>query len=95
MGALLLGGRTDEHFADVWTSPAAAERMPEVTAFMNAVPKPVVAGSGPVTPWEGTRVIDGSDLNAEVARLRAASDGDIAIFIPLRYRPPVSRTGAS
>lgn len=80
VGALLLGRRTYEHFADVWTSAEAAERMPEVTAFMNAVPKTVVTGSGPVTRWEGTRTADGSDLEAEVARLRAESAGDIAIF---------------
>ncbi|MFE7211938.1 dihydrofolate reductase family protein [Streptomyces sp. NPDC001698] len=80
VGALLLGRRTYEHFAEVWTSAAAAERMPEVAAFMNAVPKTVVTGSGPVTPWENTRVTDGSALAAEVARLRAESAGDVAVF---------------
>ncbi|MGI5350552.1 hypothetical protein ACQEU8_20600 [Streptomyces sp. CA-250714] len=54
--------------------------MPEVTAFMNAVPKTVVTSSGPVTPWEGTRVTEGSDLDAEIARLRAESPGGIANF---------------
>ncbi|MGW2325227.1 dihydrofolate reductase family protein [Streptomyces sp. NPDC001700] len=80
VGALLLGRRTYEHFAEVWTSAPAAERMPEIAAFMNAVPKTVVTTSGQVTPWEGTRVTDGRDLTAEVARLRAESTGDIAIF---------------
>jgi dihydrofolate reductase len=80
VGALLLGRRTYEHFADIWTSPQAAERMPEVTAFMNAVPKTVVTGNGPVTPWDATRTTDGSDLGADVARLRTESAGDIAIF---------------
>ncbi|MFD7283204.1 dihydrofolate reductase family protein [Streptomyces sp. NPDC059862] len=80
VGALLLGRRTYEHFAEIWTSVDAAERMPEVAAFMNTVPKTVVAGGGPVTPWENTRVTDGSDLAAEVARLRAESAGDVAVF---------------
>ncbi|WP_208880566.1 dihydrofolate reductase family protein [Streptomyces armeniacus] len=80
VGALLLGRRTYEHFAEVWPSAEAAERLPEIAAFMNAVPKTVVTGGGPVTPWEGTRVTDGSDLGAEVARLRAESTGDVAVF---------------
>ncbi|GHJ18920.1 dihydrofolate reductase family protein [Streptomyces albus] len=47
---------------------------------MNAVPRTVVTGSGRVAPWEGTRVTDGSDLAADMARLRAATEGDIAVF---------------
>ncbi|MGP3971651.1 dihydrofolate reductase family protein [Streptomyces sp. 6N223] len=61
VGALPLGRRTYEHFAEVWTSAEAA-------AFMNAVPETVVTSGGQVTPWQGTRVADGSDLDAEVAR---------------------------
>ncbi|MDT0446545.1 dihydrofolate reductase family protein [Streptomyces johnsoniae] len=80
MGALLLGRRTYEHFADVYTSAATAERLPEVTAFMNGVPKTVVTSGAPVTPWKGTRITDGSGLEAEVARLRAESAGDVAVF---------------
>ncbi|MFF9556098.1 dihydrofolate reductase family protein [Streptomyces albus] len=80
VGALLLGRRTHEHFAEAWTSPETAERLPEVTAFMNAVPKTVVTRSGRVTPWGGTRVTDGSDLAADMARLRAGTEGDIAVF---------------
>ncbi|MGP4109883.1 dihydrofolate reductase family protein [Streptomyces sp. 4N509B] len=80
VGALLLGRRTHEHFAEVWPTPEAAERLPEVAAFMNAVPKTVVTRSGRVTPWENTRVTDGADLGAEVARLRAESSGDVAVF---------------
>lgn len=80
VGALLLGRRTYEHFAEAWTSSDAVERLPEIAAFMNAVPKTVVTRSGRVTPWGNTRVIDGSDLNAEVTRLRTESAGDIAVF---------------
>ncbi|MFK0258531.1 dihydrofolate reductase family protein [Streptomyces sp. NPDC090445] len=80
VGALLLGRRTYEHFADVWTSAEAAQRLPEIAAFMNAVPKTVVTDSGKVTPWEGTRVVDGSGVDAEIARLRTEAAGDIAIF---------------
>ncbi|WP_267880873.1 MULTISPECIES: dihydrofolate reductase family protein [Streptomyces] len=61
-------------------SKPPTERLPEATAFMNAVPRTVVTGSGRVTPWEGARVTDGSDLAADMARLRAATGGDIAVF---------------
>ncbi|WP_165953705.1 dihydrofolate reductase family protein [Streptomyces sp. 8K308] len=47
---------------------------------MNAVPKFVVTRRGSVTPWENTRVTDGADLAAEVARLRTEAAGDVAIF---------------
>ncbi len=81
VGALLLGRRTHEHFAEVYTSAATAERLPEVTAFMNAVPKTVVTrGGGPVAPWQNSRVTGSGDLGAEVARLRAEAGGDIAVF---------------
>ncbi|MDI3405202.1 dihydrofolate reductase family protein [Streptomyces cavernicola] len=81
VGALLLGRRTYEHFAEVWTSQEAAARMPEVTAFMNAVPKTVVTSRTTVPPWQGSRTVDGADLPAEVARLRAETpEGDVAVF---------------
>ncbi|GAA2064577.1 dihydrofolate reductase family protein [Streptomyces albiaxialis] len=88
VGALLLGRRTYEHFAEVWDGGEAAERLPEVAAFMNAVPKTVVTSGGhPLTPWEGSRSVDGSDLPAEIARLRRestagapGSGGDVAVF---------------
>ncbi|MEU2607448.1 dihydrofolate reductase family protein [Streptomyces albus] len=51
VGALLLGRRTHEHFAGAWTSPDTAERLPEVTAFMNAMARTVVTRSGRVAPW--------------------------------------------
>ncbi|MQA06256.1 MAG: hypothetical protein GEV07_27240, partial [Streptosporangiales bacterium] len=39
-----------------------------------------VTSSAQVTPWEGTRVTDGTDLHADVARLRTEATGDVAIF---------------
>lgn len=42
IGAVLLGRRTYDHFADFWTTPEAAEQFPEITAFMHEVPKTVV-----------------------------------------------------
>lgn len=80
IGALLLGRRTFEHFAEFWTSDLAAEQMPQIAAFMNAVPKTVVTRSGDVPPWAGTSVVDGSDLGADVRRLRAATTGDVGVF---------------
>ncbi|PRX99441.1 dihydrofolate reductase family protein [Allonocardiopsis opalescens] len=80
VGALLLGRRTYEHFAEVWPSAEAAARLPEVAAFMNAVPKTVVTDGGAVPPWRNSRVVGGGGLGAEVARLRAEADGDVAVF---------------
>ena len=81
VGALLLGRRTYETFARVWPTADAAERLPEVAAFMNAVPKTVVTGGGgQLTPWQNTRAIGAAELTAEVRRLRTESDGDVAVF---------------
>ena len=80
VGALLLGRRTYEHFADVWTSDEAKGRLPRIAASMNAMPKTVVTNSGRVTPWENSRVVDDAGLEAEVARLRAESAGDVGVF---------------
>lgn len=80
IGALLLGRRTFEHFAQFWTSDLAAAQMPQITSFMNAIPKTVVTRSGTVPPWTGTTIVDGSDLSVEVSHLQAATTGDVAVF---------------
>ncbi|NUL43924.1 dihydrofolate reductase [Cellulosimicrobium funkei] len=80
IGALLLGRRTFEHFAEFWTSDLAAESMPGIAAFMNAVPKTVVTQGSATPPWTGTTIVDGRNLSADVTRLRAITTGDVAVF---------------
>ena len=78
VGALLLGRRTYEHFAEVWTSQDAARRLPEIAAFMNAVPKTVVTSSGQVTAWE-VAVFGSSTLT--VSRLEQGLVDELRILL--------------
>ncbi|GAA3050217.1 MULTISPECIES: dihydrofolate reductase family protein [Actinomycetes] len=81
IGALLLGRRTFDHFAEFWTTPSAAAAMPEVWTFMNTVPKTVVTGrDAPPQDWDGTRVVDGDDLAGVVGTLRDETGGDVAVL---------------
>ncbi|GAA1172070.1 dihydrofolate reductase family protein [Nesterenkonia xinjiangensis] len=81
VGALVLGRRTYEHFAEFWTSPSARENMPDVATFMTSVPKLVVTRDpASLPPWTGTRHSDGRDLPSDLARLGAEVTGDVAVF---------------
>ena len=81
IGAVLLGRRTYDHFADFWTTPEAAEQFPEIAAFMHEAPKTVVTTRPDSLPaWHGARPADGADLPGVVAELHAEHDGDIAVF---------------
>jgi dihydrofolate reductase len=80
VGALVLGRRTYDHFAEFWPSPEAVDQMPRTAAFMNNVPKLVVTRTLETASWSGTTIADGSDLAADLERLRRTGTGDIAIF---------------
>lgn len=81
VGALLLGRRTYDHFAEFWTTAEASERYPEIAAFMQAVPKAVVTNRpGSLPSWHGAHPADGTDLPGVVERLREEHDGDLAVF---------------
>lgn len=81
VGALLLGRRTYDHFAEFWPSPEAAARYPEIAAFMHEVPKIVVTSRPDSLPsWHGASPVDGADLPAVVAELRQEHDSDLAVF---------------
>jgi dihydrofolate reductase len=71
--ALLLGRRTYEGFADAWPS-----REGEFADKFNNMPKYVVSSTLKDPEWTNTTVL-GSDLPAEVARLKAELDGDIVV----------------
>jgi dihydrofolate reductase len=71
--ALLLGRKTYEGFADAWPS-----REGEFADKFNNMPKYVVSSTLKDPEWTNTTVI-GSDLPAEVSRLKAERDGDIVV----------------
>jgi dihydrofolate reductase len=71
--ALLLGRKTYEGFADAWPS-----REGDFADKFNNMPKYVVSSTLKDPEWTNTTVI-GSDLPAEVSRLKAELDGDIVV----------------
>src|SRR5215211_3841035 len=73
-GALLLGRRTYEGFADAWP-----ERDGEFADLFNNMPKYVVSSTLTDPEWNNSTVIDPSNLAGEVARLRDEVDGDVVV----------------
>jgi dihydrofolate reductase len=71
--ALLLGRTTYEGFADAWPS-----REGEFADKFNNMPKYVVSSTLENPDWNNTHVL-GSDLAAEVNRLKNEIDGDILV----------------
>jgi dihydrofolate reductase len=71
--ALLLGRTTYEGFAEAWP-----EREGEFADKFNNMPKYVVSSTLKDPEWTNTTVLEG-DLAEDVARIRAAHDGDIAV----------------
>ncbi|HEY4461817.1 MAG TPA: dihydrofolate reductase family protein, partial [Streptosporangiaceae bacterium] len=72
----LLGRVTYEGFAAAW--PAMEEATGEFGKKMNAMPKVVVSTTLTDAAWNNTTIISG-DVPAEVARLKAAYDGDVLV----------------
>jgi dihydrofolate reductase len=72
----LLGRVTYEGFAAAW--PAMEEATGEFGKKMNAMPKVVVSTTLTEAVWNNTTIISG-DVPAEVARLKAAYDGDVLV----------------
>ena len=71
--ALLLGRRTYEGFAAAWPS-----REGEFADKFNSMPKYVVSSTLGEPGWENTTVLAG-DLADEIARVKAAHDGDVVV----------------
>jgi len=71
--ALLLGRVTYEGFAQAWP-----EREGEFADKFNSMPKYVVSSTLKDPEWTNTTVL-GGDLAQDVARIKAAHDGDIAV----------------
>jgi dihydrofolate reductase len=73
-GALLLGRRTYEGFAEAWP-----QRDGEFADLFNSMPKYVVSSTLTDPEWNNSTVIDPGNLAGEVARLRDEVDGDVVV----------------
>src|SRR6266508_1123024 len=71
--ALLLGRATYEGFAAAWPS-----REGEFADKFNSMPKYVVSSTLGQPSWQNTTVLKG-DLAEEIARVRAAHEGDVVV----------------
>ena len=78
-GALLFGRVTYEMMRGFWTTPQAAEMMPEVAAGMNRMPKYVVSRTLQASDWQHTTVLPG-DAIASVKVLKAGPGPDLVIL---------------
>jgi dihydrofolate reductase len=78
-GALLFGRVTYEMMRGFWTTPQAAQMMPEVAAGMNGMPKYVVSRTLTASDWQHTTVLKG-DAVASVRALKAAPGPDLVIL---------------
>src|SRR3954466_13368463 len=73
--AMLLGRKTYEGFADAWP-----ERDGEFADRFNSMPKYVVSSTLKDPSWTNTTVLSGgSDLTAEIDRVRKEHEGDIVV----------------
>ncbi len=72
-GALLLGRRTYEGFAEAWPS-----REGEFADKLNTMPKYVVSSTLTAPAWSNTTVV-GTDIAGAVERIKREVDGDVLI----------------
>jgi dihydrofolate reductase len=79
-GALVFGRITYELMASFWPTPAALEMMPVVAQAMNSAPKVVFSRTLDQVSWNNTRLVKGSDLAAEVRKLKHEPGADMAIL---------------
>ncbi|MDJ0381836.1 dihydrofolate reductase family protein [Streptomyces sp. G-G2] len=76
-GAFLLGRRTYEIFAGYW--PRMTDPDNRIAATLNGLPKYVASGTLEDPEWAGSSVL-GPDLEGEIARIKAATDGEVHIW---------------
>jgi dihydrofolate reductase len=78
-GALLFGRVTYAMMAAWWPTPAAAQRMPDVAAGMNRMPKYVASRTLTSADWSNTTLLTG-DLSDAIRRLKNEDGPDLAIL---------------
>ena len=76
--ALVFGRKTYE-MMKFWSTPQAAEMMPEVARFMNDTPKYVASHTPFEAGWKNVTVLS-EDARAELRKLKGASGKNIMIF---------------
>ncbi|HEV8698235.1 MAG TPA: dihydrofolate reductase family protein [Candidatus Limnocylindrales bacterium] len=75
--AFLLGRRTWQIWAAFWPTMSGGD--PEMTEFMNSVPKYVVSNTLKRADWNNSTIISG-DVAAEVAKLKAQPGGELLVY---------------
>ncbi len=78
-GTLLFGRVTYEMMAGFWTTPQAAQMMPEVAKSMNDYSKVVFSRTLKKADWNNTLLVTG-DLAAETRKMKQASGSDMVIL---------------
>lgn len=83
-GELIFGRVTYEMMAGFWPTPMAAERMPEVAARMNSLPKVVFTRTLKQAQWQNARLLDGGDaadgIAGQVRALKAERGPEMVIL---------------
>jgi len=79
IGMIVFGRVTYEGMASFWPTPLALETDPVVASLMNSVPKIAASRTLNTADWHNTRLVR-TAVAEELARLKAQSDKDIAIF---------------
>ncbi|WP_330333447.1 dihydrofolate reductase family protein [Streptomyces sp. NBC_00536] len=77
VGAFLLGRRTYDIFSGYW--PKQTDPDNAIAAKLNTLPKYVASTTLKDPEWAGTTVL-GPDLEAEIARIKESTDGEVHIW---------------
>jgi dihydrofolate reductase len=79
IGLLVFGRATYEGMAAFWPTESAAAEAPEITEYMNSIPKVVISNSLTAADWSNTTLVTG-DVSQAVAELKKQPGRDIAVF---------------
>lgn len=88
-GGLLLGRRTYEKFAEVWS---VADQDEPAVAALNDMPKHVVSTTLTAPGWRNSHVLRGDPV-AEVTALKGGAGGDLVVFGSSALVPTLAAAG--
>jgi class 3 adenylate cyclase/dihydrofolate reductase len=77
--ALLLGRRTWQIWAAFWPTASTSGADPELTDWMNRIPKYVVSNTLKRADWSNSTILSG-DIPAEVRKVKALPGGDMLVY---------------